>query len=315
MTEPAGGSAEMVISLRRVSKYYGKSRGVIDLDLEIARGEIFGYLGPNGAGKTTTIRLLLDLLRPTSGSLSVLGGAPVEPAIRRRIGYLPGELSMYDNLTGAELLTYLASLRGAAGTGEAPSLAERLGLDLTRPIRDLSKGNKQKIGLVQSLMNRPELLVLDEPTSGLDPLVQLECYEMLSEAREAGATLFLSSHVLPEVERLADRVGIVREGRLVTVDTLDALRAQAVRHFEVVFASEVGVAAAGHGHAVVRELEQLASVSDVTVEADTVRCAVTGDVDGFVKAIAAHRVDSLSSQEADLESMFLAYYEGGSGEA
>ena len=299
-----------VVRLQRVSKYYGKARGVIDLEIEIGRGEIFGYLGPNGAGKTTTIRLLIDLLRPTSGAVTVLGGNPAESDVRRRIGYLPGELSMYDNMTGADLLTYLAALRGASGTGDAAQLAERLELDLTRAIRDLSKGNRQKIGLVQALMNRPELLVLDEPTSGLDPLVQLECYELLSEARNAGATLFLSSHVLPEVERLADRVGIVREGRLVTVETLDALRARAVRHFEVTFHAEVGVAAAGAGHPSVAALQALANVGDLSVDRDAVSCAVTGDVDAFVKAIAAYRVESLSSREADLESMFLAYYEG-----
>ena len=200
-------------------------------------GEVVGYLGPNGSGKTTTIRLLLDFIRPTKGRAEIFGmHARLDSlAIRRRVGYLPGELSAYEGLTGWELLTYFANLRGGVDWTYAETLAERLELDLTRKIRTLSRGNKQKVGLVQAFMGKPELLILDEPTGGLDPLMQQEFYRMVREAKLQGQTVFLSSHVLAEVERIADRVGIIREGSLVLDEEVAALKAKALRQLEIHF--------------------------------------------------------------------------------
>ncbi|MCH7706430.1 MAG: ABC transporter ATP-binding protein, partial [Chloroflexi bacterium] len=202
---------DTVILTEGLTKSYGKSRGIVDLNLEVRAGEVFGFLGPNGSGKTTTMRLLLDFIRPTRGRAEVFGldVRTESMEIRRRVGYLPGDLAMYENLTGRELLTYFANLQGGVSWSYTEALAERLGLDLSRPIRTLSTGNKQKVGLVQAFMHQPELLVVDEPTSGLDPLVRQEFYRIVQEAKAEGQTVFLSSHILAEVERIADRVGII----------------------------------------------------------------------------------------------------------
>lgn len=204
--------SEAAILTEDLTKRYGKHQALDGLDLVVRRGEVFGFLGPNGAGKTTTIRLLLDLIRPTAGRVEVLGMDPRRQGreVRRRVGYLPGKLALYDRLTGREVLTYLGHLRDGVDWAHADSLARRLDLDLNRPIGALSRGNKQKVGLVQALMHRPELLILDEPTGGLDPLVQREFHRLVREASGEGRTVFLSSHVLGEVERVADRVGIIR---------------------------------------------------------------------------------------------------------
>jgi ABC-2 type transport system ATP-binding protein len=225
------------IVTRALTKTYGRARGVADLDLEVRPGEVFGYLGPNGAGKTTTLRLLLDLIRPTRGSATVLGldSHREGRAIRRRVGYLPGDLRLYVSLSGRELLDYFGHLRGAIPRERAEALARRLDCDLGREIRALSSGNRQKLGLIQAFMSDPELLILDEPTNGLDPLVQQTFYELVLEARAAGRTVLLSSHILPEVERVCDRVGILREGRLVAVESIADLRARAVRRVEIEF--------------------------------------------------------------------------------
>ncbi|HEX7948987.1 MAG TPA: ABC transporter ATP-binding protein [Candidatus Limnocylindrales bacterium] len=251
-----------VILTKGLTKSHGRQRGIADLDLEVGAGEVFGYLGPNGAGKTTTIRLLLDTIRPTSGSATVLGRRSHADSveIRRRVGYLPGDLRLYDSLSGRELVTYLGSLRGAVPWSRASALAERLDCDLSREIRALSSGNRQKLGLIQTFMSDPELLILDEPTNGLDPLVQQTFYGLVREARADGRTVFLSSHVLPEVERVCDRVGILREGRLVAVERIADLRGRGVRSLEVAFTGLVDaglvagvegvrdVAAEGHLH-------------------------------------------------------------------
>lgn len=218
-----------------LTKHYGKSPALVDLDLEVRRGEVFGYLGPNGAGKTTTIRLLLGFLRPTRGRAEVLGLDAWQHSteIHRRTGYMPGEPAMYDRLTGRELTTYLGHLRGGVARGAVDKLAERFELDLDRPIRSLSRGNRQKVALVQAFMSSPDLLVLDEPTSGLDPLVQQQFHALLHECAAAGQTVLLSSHVLSEVQRVADRVGIIRAGRLVAVERLEHLREKAAHHVSV----------------------------------------------------------------------------------
>ncbi|HVS08451.1 MAG TPA: ABC transporter ATP-binding protein, partial [Planctomycetota bacterium] len=278
-----------------------RQRGVVDLDFEVGGGEVFGFLGPNGAGKTTTIRLLLDLIRPSRGRVDLFGAAPRrDVSVLRRIGYLPGDLRLYERLTARELLTYFARLRGLAGLGSALALAERLELELDRPVRALSKGNRQKVGLVQAFMHGPDLLVFDEPTAGLDPLVQQTFYELLAEAKLEGASAFLSSHVLPEVQHVADRVGLIREGRLVLVESVERLRTRAATRVEATFAS-LPPPAAFAGVAGVRELGR---------HGRTVLFSLAGEADGLVKALARYRVVALDSHEADLEDVFLALYRG-----
>lgn len=292
---------DLAIKTAKLTKYYGKTRGIEDLDLEIRRGEVFGYLGPNGAGKSTTIRLLLDLIRRTSGSAEVLGmdAYGEARAIRRRVGYLPGELALYENLTGRELLDYLARLRGLEGVGAGRELAQRLGLDLTRTIRTLSRGNKQKVGLIQAFMHMPELLILDEPTSGLDPLVQHEFHELISETSDRGATVLLSSHVLSEIEHMTHRVGIIRSGHLVVVEEIQALKEKAVSRIDILFADENVPAGA---------FEHLAGVRDVQLRGQLLSVAVEGPVDRLIKAAARFEVLSIKTHEPDLEEVFLAYY-------
>ena len=293
---------EPVIRLEGLTKSYGRSRGVVDLDLEVQGGEVFGYLGPNGAGKTTTIRLLLDLIRPTAGRALVLGIEPRRggPALRRQIGYLAGDPALYLRMTGRQLLSYLGNLRGLEGPAAFEGLAERLDLDLSRPIGDLSRGNRQKVALIQAFLHSPQLLVLDEPTSGLDPLMQREFYRLVAEAKAEGRTVFLSSHVLGEVERIADRVGIVREGRLVVVEGLEALKAKALRRLEIHFAGPVPR----------EEFAALPGVQNVVVEDGLLTATAVGSIDRLIKAAARYEVTNLVTHEADLEELFLRYYEG-----
>ncbi len=300
--------SDTVIVAEGLTKYYGKQRGLVDLDLEVRAGEVFGFLGPNGAGKSTTMRLLLDFIRPTRGRAEVFGLDIRKESleIRRRVGYLPGDLATYENLTGQELLTYFANLQGGVNWSYTDALAERLGLDLSRPIRTLSTGNRQKVGLVQAFMHQPELLVVDEPTSGLDPLVRQEFYSIVQEAKANGQTVFLSSHVLTEVERIADRVGIIREGWLVLEEEMATLRARAVRQLEMQFAEPVPADA----------FSGLPGVRDVKAENSTVHCTIEGSVDALIKAAAQFEVVNITSHEPDLEEIFLAYYrEGESGAA
>jgi beta-exotoxin I transport system ATP-binding protein len=288
------------ITLERLTKSYGRARGVTDLSFSVAPGEVFGYLGPNGAGKTTTIRTLLDFIRPTSGTATVLGLDSRRDSIEihRRTGYLPGERALYDRLTGAEYLRYLGELRGGVDWSAVTDLAERLDCDLSAKIRSLSHGNRQKVTLIQALMHRPELLVLDEPTQGLDPLVQQAFHEIVEEVRREGRTVFLSSHVMPEVERLCDRVGIIREGRLVAVEDVGDLRARQVRTLDIHFAMPPRPDL----------FEGLPGVSDVTISGDAARVTVSGSIDPIIKAAARFEVVDLQSHEPTLEDIFLTYY-------
>ena len=296
-----------VIQLEGLTKHYGSARGIVDLDLEVSEGEVFGFLGPNGAGKTTTIRLIMDLIRPSEGTARVfsLDARRDATLIQARTGYMPGELALYGGLTGIEMLKYAANLRGGVDWAFVEGLAERLDCDLSRPIGTLSTGNKHKVGLIHALMHRPELLILDEPTSGLDPIVQREFHRLLEEVRAEGRTVFLSSHILPEVESLCDRVGIIREGRLVTIQQVEALKESALSHLEFHFAAEVSA----------DEFSSLPGVREVTAEGTVVRCTVSGSVDAVVKAAALHEVLDLVSHEPSLEQVFLAYYTGESGDA
>jgi beta-exotoxin I transport system ATP-binding protein len=290
------------IALDGVTKLYGRkqSRGILEVRLEVERGECFGFLGPNGAGKSTTIRLILDLIRPTSGRVTVLGldSRRQSVEIRRRLGYLPGELALYEQLTPLELLEFLGHLRGRFDRAHVLALADRLGLELGRPIRALSRGNKQKVGLVQAFAGNPELLVLDEPTSGLDPLVQQTFHAMVRETVEEGRTVFLSSHVLSEVQHVADRVGIIREGRIVAIEEVGALRGRSVHELEVRFAEPVPREA----------LESVAGVRSVRLEGPVAHILVEGPLDPLIKELARHVVVDLRSHEPDLEDVFLSYY-------
>ncbi|SCL68455.1 ABC-2 type transport system ATP-binding protein [Micromonospora citrea] len=292
--------AEPAIHTEDLVKTYGRNRGLTGLDLRVEPGEVYGFLGPNGAGKSTTIRLLLDLIRPTSGRVSVLGVDPRRDgvALRRRIGYLAGDFVVDGRQTARELLTYLGNLRGGVPRGRIDELAARLDLDLGRRIRGLSKGNRQKVGVIQAFMHDPELLILDEPTSGLDPFLQQEFLAMVREARAAGRTVFMSSHVMSEVQQTADRVGIIREGRLVTVARVEELRERAVRRVEIHFDDPVTEA----------EFSGLPGVSEVAVTGTTLRCRLDGRADGLVKAAAGHTVVGLLSEEPDLEELFFGYY-------
>ena len=281
--------------------YPGGVRALVGLDLQVVRGEVFGYLGPNGAGKSTTIRLLLDLIRPTEGRASLLGLDSRRGGVeaRRRIGYLPGDLRLFDRLTGGEQLDSLARLRGEVDPAYRGQLCERLGAVLDRPLRELSKGNRQKLGLVQAFMHRPELVVLDEPTSGLDPLLQAEVRALLRETAAEGRTVFLSSHSLDEVQHTADRVGVIRGGRLVDVDAVESLRERAVRHVAIRFATPVDPAA----------FAKLDGVRVEHVEDGTVRLSAPEPaMDGIVKTAAQYPVVDLISEPADLEEIFLGLY-------
>jgi ABC-2 type transport system ATP-binding protein len=261
---------------------------------------VFGFLGPNGAGKSTTMRLLLDLIRPTAGSASMLGLDTHADSleIRRRVGFLPGDFMLYPRLTGGEMLDHLAELRGGVDPAVRRSLAERFDAQLDRPLRELSTGNRQKIGLIQAFMHEPELLILDEPIAGLDPLVQQSFHALLGEVSAQGRTVLLSSHTLSEVERVTDRIAILRAGRLVVVDSLENLRRVAVQRLEIEFASPVGA----------QEFERLPGVREVRAEGTHLVVAFEGSADPIVKAAAAHEVQAIRSREDDLEEIFLRYY-------
>lgn len=300
---PASQMTEDTAALRTVglTKDYGSGRGVFDLDLEVRPGEIFGFLGPNGAGKTTTMRMLVGLIGASSGSAQVLGHDVQREslAIRAKIGYLAGDFGLYPKLTGSELLEYFATLSGGVPSARIGELAERLNAQLDRPMRELSTGNRQKIGLIQALMPEPQLLILDEPIAGLDPLVQQSFHALLAEARTQGRTVFLSSHTLSEVERVADRVAVLRAGRLVVVDTLQSLRAVALRRLDIQFASPPEL----------ETFRRLPGVRDAQLTEDhELRVAFEGSADALIKAAAAHEVLSIRSREDDLEEIFLSYY-------
>jgi len=289
-----------IIETEKLTKYYGRHRGIIEVDLSVEQGEIFGFLGPNGAGKTTTIRTMLDLIRPTSGRALVFGiESSADPvAIHRRIGYIPGEFALYDRLSGRQTLEYFANLRGGVDRAYQASLIERFDLDPSRRFNQYSKGNKQKVGVIIALQHRPELLILDEPTAGLDPLVQQTFFTALREAVADGATVFLSSHILSEVEKSADRVAIIREGRIVKVGTVDALRDLAHHQVELRFAGEVPAA----------EFSSLPGVSDVQVDDHVLRMRVAGAITPVVQAAARYELLDFVSREPSLEETFLAQY-------
>jgi ABC-2 type transport system ATP-binding protein len=302
-----------VISTNNLTKMYHSRRGEVlaldKLNLEVRKGEIFGYLGPNGAGKTTTIRLLIDLIRPTAGGAKVLGMDAQADSVQlhQHIGFLPGELNLWKNLTGLQVVTYLASVRGdtVKVVKQAHELAERLELDMSLKVREYSSGNKRKLGLVTAMMHKPELLILDEPTSGLDPLVQQTFHQMVREARQEGRTVFLSSHVLSEVQAVCDRVGILRKGLLKAVERIEDITHTNFRWVTVKFreSAEIG------------GLANVPGVTDVSVEGDSVKFQLNGDFDPLLRAIGDRYVVDLRVHEPSLEEIFLAFYGNDNGAA
>ncbi len=303
-----GATMTTVVVTEALSKYYGQSRGVVDLDLSVRSGEVFGFIGPNGAGKTTTIRLLLDFIRPTSGTARVFGLDVNRKSIeiRKRIGYVPGDLQLFERLTPVELYTWLGRLRDRHDPDRALQLSERLSLDPTRPIGELSTGNRQKVAIVQAFMHQPDLLILDEPMSGLDPLVRRSFRQLVDEEVAKGATVFLSSHVLAEVEDMCDRVGMVVNGRLRRVDRVSDLQAWSRRRVRLTIVGRPDVAAFARLPAVDRVVELPARNADgpIGLELD-----ITGDVDGLIKELSRYRVLDLISEPLSLEDIFLESFD------
>jgi ABC-2 type transport system ATP-binding protein len=294
---------EYALEIQGLTKSYGQVQALRGVDLEVQRGKIFGFLGPNGAGKTTTIRCLLDLIRPSSGTVRVLGLDPQADsvAVRARVGYLPGELNLESNLTAEGALRYFDDLRGRQADWDfVRQLARRLELDLATPIKNLSRGNKQKVGVVQALMARSELLLLDEPTSGLDPLMQQEVYRLLREAQAAGATAFFSSHIISEVEAIAEQVAIIRQGVIVEVAEPHQLLSMSLRRVRVRFSEPIDPSPLAH----------VPGISLLSQNGANATLQVEGEIDGLIKALAAFPVADLETERPSLEEIFLAYYQG-----
>ena len=293
-----------VLRVSGLVKDYGRIHAVRGIDFEVGRGEVYGFLGPNGAGKTTAIRCILDLIRPTAGRIEVFGLDPRRDgvALRRRIAYVPGELRLPERQTGYQLVAAVARLRGGIDAALRDELAERLDLDLGRRLRDLSSGNRRKIVLLLAFVSKAELLVLDEPTNGLDPLMQHEFLRLVSEARAAGKTIFLSSHVLSEVQRAADRVAVLRAGKIAAVGTVDELRRRARQRVDVWFVDDPPNA----------ELAMLPGLESQLIEGRRFAAVLSGSIQPLLEVLARHKVASMLIEEPDLEEAFLDLYEAAS---
>ncbi len=290
-----------IISVKKLTKKYGNFRAVSNISFNVQEGEIFGLIGPNGAGKSTTMRSMLNFIFPTNGEISIAGFDSVKDylAIRNLIGYLPGEFTTYDNMTGFEYLTHMMHLRNKPEKiNYAKSLAKKFDLDLNKKSKQLSKGNKQKIGIIQAFCHDPEILILDEPTSGLDPLKQQEFDELILKYKEKGKTIFISSHVLPEVEMLCDRVAIIKNGKIVAENTMAQLKSMAINRFEVIFKNEVPE----------RKFGKSIGVKNISKSGEKFIFDVEGDVNKFIKKISENKVISFRSMEPDLEEIFLSFY-------
>ena len=285
-----------IIKAVKLTKYYGKARGIVDLDLTVAEGEFFGFIGPNGAGKSTTIRTLLGLIAPTSGSAMIFGKDVTQEkeSILQDIGYLPSEALFYQGMKVKDVLKLSADLRKKDCKTESKLLCERLQLDTSRKIDELSFGNRKKVAIVCALQHRPKLLVLDEPTSGLDPLMQKEFFDILQERNKAGATIFLSSHVLSEIQRNCTRAAIIRDGRIIACDSVDALSKTNAKRITV------------HGTI---DLEHLSGIRDRKETKDSVNFLYSGDMGSLLSVLSSGQVDDLTVTEPDLEEIFLHYYE------
>ena len=289
----------MVIQTEKLTKYYGRSRGIEDINLSVNKGEVFGFLGPNGSGKTTTIRILLDFIRASSGRARLFGMDTHADSTRIKtgIGYLPGEYGMYEKMTAAEYLQFLGALRSDEEPRLKDELVERFGLDTSPRIKSLSHGNKQKLALVQAFMHDPELLILDEPTSGLDPLIQQRFYELILEMKERGRTVFFSSHILSEVERVCDRVAILREGKLVALHEISDLKKFRLKTIEVTFKQELD-----------ESTFRLEGVRKIEKNAHIIRLWADANINTILRTISEHPIDNISCRDASLEDIFLEYY-------
>ncbi len=291
---------KIVIKTEGLSKNYGRRLGIADVDIEVFAGEVFGYLGPNGAGKTTTIRVLLDFIRADKGRAQIFGLdiRKRSAEIRRRVGFLPGELNLYENLTGRDLLLYFCNLRGKSDWPYIEELASRFQCHLSQPIHSLSQGNKRKIGLIQAFMHKPDLIILDEPTNGLDPIMQHEFYRLIGETRALGQTIFFSSHNLPEVERVCDRVGIIRAGCMVATENVLALKTRTMRNVEIHFGEDIDVNA----------FSAIDHLRILNIDKRWLKCQIKGELEHLMKTATKFKIVDFISREPDLEEIFLAYY-------
>ena len=290
-----------VLELSNVTKYYGKSKGVEHVSFNVEGGTVFGFLGPNGAGKTTTINMLVDLLRPTTGTIRIFGLDSVHGsvAIGRRIGFLAGDMALDRALTGWQQLEYLGNLHGNFDKAYVRELAKRLDCRLDLKVKTLSRGNKQKVGLIAALMHKPEMLILDEPTSGLDPLIQAEFNTIVLEYKKAGKTVFISSHMLSEVQEICDKVTFIREGRIIETKAMESLASELPKMFMV----------QGEAKGLSASLQKLKGVSLLAAADGRLRGSYEGDINELVRVIAGFKVENFSVQDADLETAFMKYYE------
>lgn len=288
------------IEINNLTKYYGKSRGIIDVSFNVEEGEIFGFIGPNGAGKTTTIRILLSLIYPTSGSAKIFGKDCIKfgPEIRKDIGYLPSEVFYYDNMKVIDLLNYSASFYNKDCSKRIKELSEIMDLDLTKKIEDLSFGNKKKVGIVQGLLHEPKLIILDEPTSGLDPLMQKKFFDLILEENKKGATILFSSHILSEVQRICTRVGIIKEGRMIKVEDIKTLKEHNYKKFKVEISNKIE-----------KGYFNINSVSDLKIEGNIVSFLYRGDINRIIEKIYNTKITNLLVEEPSLEEIFMHYYE------
>jgi ABC-2 type transport system ATP-binding protein len=289
-----------VIEINNLTKMYGKARGIENVSFNVEQGEIFGFIGPNGAGKSTTIRTLLSLIYPTSGSAKIFGKDCIEfgPEIKKEIGYLPSEVFYYDNMKVKDLLKYSASFYEKDCSNRIKELAEIMQLDLNKKIDDLSLGNKKKVGIVQGLLHEPKLIILDEPTSGLDPLMQQKFFELLEEENRKGATILFSSHILTEVQRLCNRVAIIKDGKIITVEKISTLQENNYKKFKLLTSVTVD-----------KEYFDMSGVSNLVLEDNTVSFLFKGNVNPVMKKLADIEIQNIWVEEPDLEEIFMHYYE------
>ena len=287
-----------VIEIKNLTKSYGKSRGIVDVNLNVEQGEIFGFIGPNGAGKSTTIRTLLGLIYPTSGSAMIFGKSCTEhPEVRQEVGYLPSEVFYYDNMRVIDLLKYSASFYKKDCTKRIYELAEIMDLDLKKKIDDLSFGNKKKVGIVQGLLHEPKLIILDEPTSGLDPLMQQKFFELIAEENKKGATVFFSSHILSEVQKMCSRVAFIKDGKIIKLEKMSALQENSYKRFTIETKSALS-----------RDALNIAGISNLEVKGSEAAFIFRGNINSIMKKISEIDLRNISIEEPDLEEIFLHYY-------
>ncbi len=287
-----------VIEIKNLTKQYGKSRGIMNVNLNVEQGEVFGFIGPNGAGKSTTIRTLLGLIYPTGGSASIFGKSCIKhPEVRQELGYLPSEVFYYDNMRVMDLLKYSASFYKKDCTKRIHELAEIMDLDLKKKIDDLSFGNKKKVGIVQGLLHEPKLIILDEPTSGLDPLMQQKFFDLIGEENKKGATVFFSSHILSEVQKMCSRVAFIKEGRIIQVEKMSTLQENNYKRISLETRSVLN-----------KESFEMDGVSDLKVNGNTIGFIFKGNINAMMKKISEFELRNISIEEPDLEEIFMHYY-------